>query len=246
MVDKGGSARLADFGLLTVVSDSTHPTTSTSSEGSGTIRWMSPELLDSERFGFDNARPTKESDCYALGMVILEILTGQVPFPCYNTTAVIRKVVDGECPNTPQGPEAVWFTDALWGLLKRCWSPQPKLRPTVAGVLEYLELGSATWEPLSLSTDNDYRVDSNDELAFTASRYPCVFFHSVFDLHSPVQRPMADEVIPQDGDKSRVVLQRHSGGADTNRGLSWLSPGTQQQPGESPVSTTLHWLGSSC
>ena len=42
----------------------------------GTYRWMSPELLDPERFGMsatgDN-RPTKQSDCYALGMVIYEV-----------------------------------------------------------------------------------------------------------------------------------------------------------------------------
>ena len=85
MIDKDGNAMLADFGLLTIVSDSTHTTTTTSSEGSGTLRWMSPELLDPERFSSKNARPTRESDCYALGMVILEVLTGQAPFPrCSN------------------------------------------------------------------------------------------------------------------------------------------------------------------
>lgn len=39
----------------------------------GTSRWMSPELLDPERFGASDDRPTKESDCYALGMVIYEV-----------------------------------------------------------------------------------------------------------------------------------------------------------------------------
>ena len=118
MIDKGGGARLADFGLLTIVSESTHAETTTASEGSGTMRWMSPELLDPERFGSTNARPTKESDCYALGMVILEVLTGQAPFPCCNTLTVMRKIVEGERPDRPQGREAMWFTDDLWGLLK--------------------------------------------------------------------------------------------------------------------------------
>ena len=41
----------------------------------GTVRWMSPELLDPERFGIPGSegRPTRESDCYALGMVIYEV-----------------------------------------------------------------------------------------------------------------------------------------------------------------------------
>ena len=70
---------------------------------------MSPELLDLEQFGFKNGRPTKESDCYTFRMVILEVLTGQAPFPHYTAIVVARKVVNGECPERPQGPEAVWF-----------------------------------------------------------------------------------------------------------------------------------------
>jgi len=37
---------------------------------------MSPELLDPERFGMPESegnRPTRQSDCYALGMVIYEV-----------------------------------------------------------------------------------------------------------------------------------------------------------------------------
>ena len=36
---------------------------------------MSPELLDPDRFGNGDRRPTKRSDCYALGMVIYEVRT---------------------------------------------------------------------------------------------------------------------------------------------------------------------------
>ena len=46
----------------------------------GTIGWMSPELLDPGRFNLTEGRRTKESDCYALGMVIYEVLSGQAPF----------------------------------------------------------------------------------------------------------------------------------------------------------------------
>ena len=189
MIDKGGNARLADFGLLTIVPDATHTETITASEGSGTMRWMSPELLDPEQFGSKNGRPTKESDCYALGMVILEVLTGQAPFPCCNALVVVWKIIDGQRPDRPQGPEAVWFTDGLWGLLKQCWSSEPKLRPTVEGILECLEQGLVTWKPLSLSADSDSQVDSDDGLTPTTGDHPRVFFHLVFDLYSPVQRP---------------------------------------------------------
>jgi serine/threonine protein kinase len=45
----------------------------------GTYRWMSPELLDPEPFGVQGDRPTKQSDCYALGMVIYEVCVRRSP-----------------------------------------------------------------------------------------------------------------------------------------------------------------------
>lgn len=47
---------------------STVPLSATTISTAGTVRWMSPELL----FG-QNSPPTRESDCYALGMVIYEV-----------------------------------------------------------------------------------------------------------------------------------------------------------------------------
>jgi len=40
---------------------------------------MSPELLDPERFGITDYRPTKKSDCYALGMVVYEVRADMIP-----------------------------------------------------------------------------------------------------------------------------------------------------------------------
>ena len=34
---------------------------------------MSPELLNPDLFGITDCRPTKQSDCYALGMVVYEV-----------------------------------------------------------------------------------------------------------------------------------------------------------------------------
>ena len=145
---------------------------------------MSPELLDPDQFGFEHGRSTKESDRYALGMVILEVLTSQVPFAHYKDFIVMRKVIDGERPGRPQGPEAVWFTDDVWGTLERCWSPQPKARPTAEIVLERLEQGSAAWQPLFLGADGEFQADSDDESVLTVSDYSCVFLHSTLNFHS--------------------------------------------------------------
>jgi serine/threonine protein kinase len=62
-------------GLMTVISDSPSNYVITTVETGGTIRWMAPELLDPERFGFDHdhCSPSRQSDLYAFGMVIYEV-----------------------------------------------------------------------------------------------------------------------------------------------------------------------------
>ena len=139
---------------------------------------MGPELLDPKLFGFKDSRSTKESDCYAFGMVILEVLTGQAPFPAYNCFVVVRSIVAGERPERPQGAEAAWFTDDLWETLKQCRSPQPNVRPTVEAILEYLERGSVAWQPLPPSADDGVQMDNDDESDY----YHCVFLHFVSNL----------------------------------------------------------------
>ena len=81
-------ACIADFGLSTITGVAIRTDawasqvslvsndTLMSFTGGGTRRWTSPELLDPERFGISESednRPTRQSDCYALGMVIYEV-----------------------------------------------------------------------------------------------------------------------------------------------------------------------------
>ena len=108
---------------------------------------MSPELLSPDRFNLDNSRPTRESDCYALGMVIYEVLSGRAPFSPLKDVNVMLKVIEGERPGRPGGVEGTWFSDDLWKMLGLCWSTQPKDRPSVDTVLDSLKQISGTWNP---------------------------------------------------------------------------------------------------
>ena len=123
---------------------------------------MSPELLDPDRFGFKESRPTKESDCYALGMVVLEVLSGRPPLAMDKDFIVMRRILDGERPERPEGPEGAWFTDDLWGVLEQCWATGPESRPHVGAVLECLERVSKVWKPLSHQMDGDVGVGEDD------------------------------------------------------------------------------------
>ncbi|KAF9647563.1 kinase-like protein [Thelephora ganbajun] len=143
LVDQTYHARLADFGLITIISDSS---TFDSSTQGGTIRWMSPELFDPETQGY---RQTKFSDCYALGMVVYEVLSGRIPFHQYGKWVISSKVSRGDRPERPQGAEGEWFTDDVWEVIERCWMHQPGSRPSIENVLQYLEKFSRFWTPSS-------------------------------------------------------------------------------------------------
>ena len=173
LIDGTGHARLADFGLLTIISDTT---SLGSSIHGGTFRWMSPELFYPENFGLKDSRRTKHSDCYALGMVIWEVLSGQVPFPRCDVYAVVAKVSRGERPTRPQGAGGTWFTDGIWSMLKHCWTPRPGDRPQTGDVLLCLEEVSRFWMAnppaadslMQSSSDLDTEGSTENELTYVA------------------------------------------------------------------------------
>jgi len=117
------------------------------------FRWMSPELLHSRKFGLEECRPTKESDCYALGMVIYEVLSGQVPFAPCRDSEVTSKVLGGKHPVRPEGR---LFTNDVWKLLGSCWKPQPNDRPNAKTILLGLEAISQKPNPKKAHTSDGF------------------------------------------------------------------------------------------
>ena len=113
----------------------------------GTVRWMSPERLDPKTFGLKDSRPTKASDCYALGMVVYEVLSGHEPFYQHGVYVVPVKVFKGERPERPQEVEGRWFTDEIWEILERCWKSNPSDRPGINCVFECLGRAVKLWTP---------------------------------------------------------------------------------------------------
>ena len=95
---------------------------------------MGPELIAPQEFGLKTSRPTKPSDCYSLGMVVYETISGNMPFHEHTDLAVFLKVVRGERPCREAG-----FPESLWEKLEQCWKPHPDARPSVEDVLRCLE-----------------------------------------------------------------------------------------------------------
>ena len=110
------------------------------------VRWMSPELVAPEEFGFKRSRPTKSSDCYAFGMVIYETISGNLPFYETRDMAVFLSVVLGKHPS-----RGAAFSEDLWKMMESCWRFQPDDRPSIADVLRFLRADSNIPESTHLS-----------------------------------------------------------------------------------------------
>ena len=157
LIDETGCARLADFGLLTIISDPANFISSSSYAQGGTVRWMSPERIVLQEFGLEDSHPTESSDCYSLGMVIYETISGNPPFHKHADMAVFLKVSKGEHP-----PRGVEFMESLWRTLETCWAFQPKNRPRIEDVLKCMETVSISLESPPSGANDEMKKGGDD------------------------------------------------------------------------------------
>jgi hypothetical protein len=126
---------------------------------------MSPELFFPKEFNLKDDRPTKHSDCYALGMVMYEVLSGKKPFSGYNRYDIIVRIHKGKRPVRPRGDKV---GDEIWNMLEQCWKRNPGDRPRVEDVLDCLEASRSWTSPQTVAdrptTDSSTRnLDSSSE-----------------------------------------------------------------------------------
>ncbi|KAG8899836.1 hypothetical protein FRB99_006412 [Tulasnella sp. 403] len=122
---------LSDFGLSKAVSTLTLPV----SKFSGSLRWASPEL-------WNGMGKTLETDVYAFGMTIYQILSGNVPFYDEGTEAAVAMAVvlrDDRPPRNPPidlGSGASY--ESIWDVAENCWKKEPDKRLTMAVAVDRL------------------------------------------------------------------------------------------------------------
>ena len=116
LFDSDGRLRVADFGLARAIAEAA--ITEPMGAMLGTARYASPEQAE--------GRPLDgRSDVYSLGLVLIEALTGRVPFAAETSAATLMARV-GHAVAPP--PEAGPLTDALMVIGR----PKPVDRPTAA------------------------------------------------------------------------------------------------------------------
>nr|4UYA_A Chain A, MITOGEN-ACTIVATED PROTEIN KINASE KINASE KINASE MLK4 [Homo sapiens] len=113
--------KITDFGLAR----EWHRTTKMATAGA--YAWMAPEVIKSSLF-------SKGSDIWSYGVLLWELLTGEVPYRGIDGLAVAYGVAVNKLtlpiPSTCPEPFAK--------LMKECWQQDPHIRPSFALILEQL------------------------------------------------------------------------------------------------------------
>ncbi|KAF8839146.1 kinase-like protein [Paxillus ammoniavirescens] len=142
LIDGNGRACISDFGLSTLLTQLGGSTFAPTREPLGTLRWTAPELFELSEPGDEDEPPhiitSPRSDVYSFGRIMLQILTGKVPFHYWTREVQVMHAISRGV--IPQRPRQELVTDRQWSFMQRCWMPLDavELRPCVDEIVEFV------------------------------------------------------------------------------------------------------------
>ncbi|OCT67995.1 mitogen-activated protein kinase kinase kinase 10 isoform X1 [Xenopus laevis] len=113
--------KITDFGLAREWQKTTKMS------AAGTYAWMAPEVIRLSLF-------SKSSDVWSFGVLLWELLTGEVPYREIDALAVAY----GVAMNKLTLPIPSTCPEPFVRILEACWDPDPHSRPTFSCILEQL------------------------------------------------------------------------------------------------------------
>jgi non-specific serine/threonine protein kinase len=116
LIDKDDRCRILDFGLAAI---QTEEKLTKSGSSVGTVNYMSPEQVQGEKVDH-------RSDIFSLGVVLYEMITGQLPFKGEYDAAVVYSIINDAPEPLARYKSAV--TGALQQIIDKALSKDPSLR----------------------------------------------------------------------------------------------------------------------
>jgi len=140
LISSTGEACIGDFGLSQKITlENAEEPNSTIWQRAGNARYMAPEILDAKIY--EEGPRTTQTDVFALGRVMYQLLTMDKPFA--NTTndySIPALVLKGQVPPRPQdeGARTRGLSDAMWYLMNEGWLRRPARRPNATIIVSQI------------------------------------------------------------------------------------------------------------
>ncbi|KIJ63424.1 hypothetical protein HYDPIDRAFT_29668 [Hydnomerulius pinastri MD-312] len=126
-----GEPKISDFGLSSIIEEFNGTSYFTSCKP-GAYRWAAPELLG---LSGDLPKPNVQSDVYSFGCIMIQVLSGQVPYGAIKDNFIFHKKLSGE---SPPRPDDLPIEAPHWELIQGCLKAAPGARPKMAEVIAFL------------------------------------------------------------------------------------------------------------
>ncbi|KAG1870681.1 kinase-like domain-containing protein [Suillus subalutaceus] len=135
LISSDRTACIADFGLSGTLTRLPGMTYLAMMNGHpGALRWSAPELFSAEESA---AVVTIQSDIYSFGSVMLQVLTGNLPW-CHLTREFQMYQVIFHRKKHPR-PADGRIIDQHWNFITSCWSNAPIDRPSAEEALQFID-----------------------------------------------------------------------------------------------------------
>ena len=128
------TCKVSDFNLSKIMEETTRST----SLQAMNPRWLAPEVLN-------GGVATLQSDVFAYGVVLWELLTFQLPWGTSNPWGIVSQVTSGKRLTVPDANTLPGPDSGSWpklgeyvALMERCWAQEPADRPNFEQVMTEL------------------------------------------------------------------------------------------------------------
>lgn len=145
LIDESGTVKITDFGIAVALSETSITQTNSML---GSVHYLSPEQAR-------GSMATNQSDIYAIGIILYEMLTGKVPFDGESAVTIALKHFQEEIPsvrlydrNVPQSLENVVLKATAKDPIDRYQSAE-EMSADLATVLDPNRLNEPIWHPAS-------------------------------------------------------------------------------------------------
>ncbi|CDS10232.1 hypothetical protein LRAMOSA02908 [Lichtheimia ramosa] len=127
LVDNKGGVKISDFGISKKVEEDIMQVSSAAHRPSlqGSIFWMAPEVVKQTHY-------TRKADIWSLGCMVVEMFTGDHPFPEFSQMQAIFKIGSYTAPNIPEN-----ISEEAKDFLKCTFKLNHEERPSAKELLDH-------------------------------------------------------------------------------------------------------------